>query len=62
MASSVSINGGRRLMGIDHVAKDAADDRPFDIRAKRATLASIPYRVELNDIATMLIHHHEAAQ
>ena len=35
---------------------------PFDIRAKRATLAAIPYRVEPNDIATMLIHHHEAAQ
>ena len=62
MASSVSINGGRRLMGIDHVAKDAADDRPFDIRTKHCTLGIIPYRVELNGIATMLIHHHEAAQ
>ena len=38
------------------------DDRPFDIRTKHGTLASFPYRVELNDIPTMLIHHHEAAQ
>ena len=47
---------------IGHVADVPMDDRPFDIRAKRATLASIPYRVEPNAIATMLIHHHEAAQ
>ncbi len=48
--------------GIAHVADRPMDGRPFDIRAKQATLAAIPYRVELNGIATMLIRHHEAAQ
>ncbi|MDD9993700.1 MAG: hypothetical protein OXP75_18030 [Rhodospirillales bacterium] len=37
--------------GIEYVADDPMDDRPFDIRTKHGTLASIPYRVEADDSA-----------
>ena len=48
--------------GIEQVAVAPMDDRPFDIRTKRGTLAFIPDRVELNDIPMLLIQHHKAAQ
>ena len=44
--------------GIEYVADDPMDDRPFDIRTKHGTLASIPYWVELNDIPMMLIRRN----
>ena len=54
--------GHRRVRGagagVDHVAGCPADDRPFDIRSKHGTLASIPYGVELNDIPMMLIRRN----
>ena len=48
--------------GIEYVGDDPMAGPPFDIRTKHATLTSIPDRVELNDIPTMLIQHHKAAQ
>ena len=47
--------------GIEYVTDDPVDGRPFDIRTKRGRLASVPCRVELNDIPMMLVPHHEAA-
>ena len=35
--------------GIGYVAGCPIDDRPFDIRSKHGTLASIPYEVEADD-------------
>ena len=48
--------------GIEYVANEPMDGRPFDIRTKRGTLASIPDTVELNDIPMTFIQHHRAAQ
>ena len=44
--------------GIENAADDLMGDRPFGIRTKHGTLASIPYTVEPNDIPTMLIRRN----
>ena len=40
--------------GLEYAADCPTGDRPFDIRTKHGTLASIPYTVEPNDIPMML--------
>ena len=44
------------------IPSPAPGGRPFDILTKQGTLASIPDRVALNGILTMLMQHHKAAQ
>lgn len=48
--------------GIEYVADYPMDDQPFDIKTESGPLVSVPYTVELNDIAMMLVQHHKAAE
>lgn len=48
--------------GIEYVADFPMDDQPFDIKTENGPLVSVPYTVELNDIAMMLIQHHKAVE
>ena len=48
--------------GIEYVADYPMDDQPFEIKTESGPLISVPYTVELNDIAMMLVQHHKAAE
>jgi allantoinase len=46
--------------GIEYVSDWVNDDQPYEIRTKSGPLVSVPYTLELNDIPTMVIQHHES--
>jgi peptidoglycan/xylan/chitin deacetylase (PgdA/CDA1 family) len=48
--------------GIEYVCDWVADDQPFELRTAAGPLVSVPYTLELNDIAMMVIQHHGAAE
>ena len=47
--------------GIAYVSDWVNDDQPYEIRTTAGTLVSVPYTLELNDIPTMVIQHHESS-
>jgi len=46
--------------GIAYVSDWVNDDQPYEIRTSQGPLVSVPYTLELNDIPTMVIQHHES--
>lgn len=48
--------------GIEYVADWVLDDQPCRIRTRRGSIVSVPYTVEMNDIAMMQIQNHPSAE
>jgi len=48
--------------GIKYVADWPVDDEPCELKTKHGTLLSLPYSIELNDIAMMMVQHHPASE
>ncbi len=48
--------------GIKYTADWPADDEPCEIKTRHGTLLSLPYSIELNDIAMMMVQHHPASE
>jgi peptidoglycan/xylan/chitin deacetylase (PgdA/CDA1 family) len=48
--------------GIKYLADWVVDDEPCTIRTRGGTLVTLPYTLELNDIAMMVVQHHPAAE
>jgi peptidoglycan/xylan/chitin deacetylase (PgdA/CDA1 family) len=48
--------------GIKYLADWVIDDEPCTIRTRGGTLVTLPYTLELNDIAMMVVQHHAAAE
>ena len=48
--------------GIKYIADWVIDDEPCTIRTRGGTLVTLPYTLELNDIAMMVVQHHAAAE
>jgi len=48
--------------GIKYIADWVIDDEPCTIRTRRGDLVTMPYSLELNDIAMMVVQHHAAAE
>jgi peptidoglycan/xylan/chitin deacetylase (PgdA/CDA1 family) len=48
--------------GIEYVADWVLDDQPCVIETKSGPLVSIPYTVEMNDIAMMMLQHHSSRE
>ena len=48
--------------GIEYVADWVLDDQPCVIRTTSGPLVSIPYTVEMNDIAMMALQHHPSQE
>jgi peptidoglycan/xylan/chitin deacetylase (PgdA/CDA1 family) len=48
--------------GIEYVANWVLDDQPVYIDTASGPLVSVPYSVEINDIAMMVIQHHAAEE
>src|SRR5262245_13885348 len=48
--------------GIKYIADWVIDDEPCTIRTRSGTLVTLPYTLELNDIAMMVVQHHAAAE
>jgi len=48
--------------GIKYIADWVVDDEPCTIRTRGGTLVTLPYTLELNDIAMMVVQHHAAAE
>ena len=46
--------------GIEYVCDWVMDDQPCEIKTRTKPLVALPYSVELNDIAIMVIQHHES--
>ncbi len=46
--------------GIKYIADWVYDDEPDVIKTIRGPLVTLPYTVELNDIAMMIVQHHES--
>ena len=51
-----------REAGIEYISDWVNDDQPYQIRTTAGPLVSVPYSIELNDIPTMVIQHHESSQ
>jgi peptidoglycan/xylan/chitin deacetylase (PgdA/CDA1 family) len=51
-----------REEGIEYVADWVLDDQPCEIRTAHGPLVSIPYTVEMNDIAMMVIQQHPSRE
>ncbi len=51
-----------REAGIEYVADWVLDDQPCEIRTAHGPLVSIPYTVEMNDIAMMAIQQHPSGE
>jgi allantoinase len=47
--------------GIKYIGDWVYDDEPTEIHTANGPLVTLPYTVELNDIAMMLVQHHESA-
>jgi peptidoglycan/xylan/chitin deacetylase (PgdA/CDA1 family) len=48
--------------GIEYVADWVFDDQPCQLKTRHGPLYTMPYTVELNDIALMLIQYHKAVE
>jgi allantoinase len=48
--------------GIEYVADWILDDQPVYIATAHGPVVSVPYTVEVNDIAMMVVQHHSAAE
>ena len=48
--------------GIQYIADWVIDDEPSIIRTRAGTLVTMPYSLELNDIAMMVVQHHAARE
>jgi peptidoglycan/xylan/chitin deacetylase (PgdA/CDA1 family) len=48
--------------GYDYVADWVLDDQPVWLKTRTKPIVNIPYTQECNDVAMMLIQHHEAGQ
>jgi peptidoglycan/xylan/chitin deacetylase (PgdA/CDA1 family) len=48
--------------GIRYIADWVIDDEPCTIRTRAGTLVTMPYSLELNDIAMMVVQHHPARE
>lgn len=48
--------------GIEYVADWVLDDQPCVIEAKPKPVVSVPYTVEMNDIAMMMLQHHPSEE
>jgi peptidoglycan/xylan/chitin deacetylase (PgdA/CDA1 family) len=48
--------------GIEYVADWVLDDQPVTISTASGPIVSVPYTVEMNDIAMMLIAHHSSEE
>jgi peptidoglycan/xylan/chitin deacetylase (PgdA/CDA1 family) len=48
--------------GIEYVADWVLDDQPVDIKTSKGSIVSIPYTVEMNDIAMMALQHHPSEE
>jgi allantoinase len=48
--------------GYDYVADWVLDDQPVWLKTRSKPIVNIPYTQECNDVAMMLIQHHEAGQ
>ena len=48
--------------GIQYVADWVIDDEPCTIRTRGGSLVTLPYSLELNDIAMMVVQHHPAGE
>jgi allantoinase len=48
--------------GYDYVCDWVLDDQPVVLKTRTKTIVNVPYTQECNDIAMMLIQHHEASE
>jgi allantoinase len=48
--------------GIEYVADWVLDDQPVRIETRRGPIVSVPYSVEMNDIAMMQIQNHPSSE
>ena len=48
--------------GIRYIADWVIDDEPCTIHTARGELVTMPYTMELNDIAMMVVQHHRAKE
>jgi peptidoglycan/xylan/chitin deacetylase (PgdA/CDA1 family) len=48
--------------GIQYIADWVIDDEPCTIRTRGGSLVTMPYTLELNDIAMMVIQHHQGEE
>ena len=48
--------------GIEYVADWVLDDQPAYIATEHGPIVSVPYTVEINDIAMMVVQHHAAEE
>ena len=46
--------------GVRYIGDWVYDDEPTEIETARGKLVTLPYTVELNDIPTMIVQHHES--
>jgi peptidoglycan/xylan/chitin deacetylase (PgdA/CDA1 family) len=46
--------------GVKYIGDWVWDDEPCTINTERGPLVTLPYTIELNDIAVMALHHHES--
>lgn len=46
--------------GIRYIGDWVYDDEPTEIETRHGKLVTLPYTVELNDIPTMMVQHHES--
>ena len=48
--------------GIEYVADWVLDDQPVKIKTSKGSIVSVPYTVEMNDIAMMALQHHPSEE
>ena len=48
--------------GIEYLCDWVNDDQPYPMKVRKGSLISVPYTVELNDIAIYLIQHHSSPE
>ena len=48
--------------GIEYLCDWVNDDQPYPMKVRKGNLISIPYTVEINDIAIYLIQHHPSKE
>ncbi len=46
--------------GVQYIGDWVHDDEPTEISTRHGPLVTLPYTVELNDIPTMIVQHHES--
>ena len=48
--------------GIQYICDWPIDDEPVEIKTRKGPLLVLPYSIELNDIAMMIVQHHPAQE